>query len=112
MSKRLKKHANTLQFLANCDKHTCKSIVQKAKPDLLSCISDICFNTLQGRVNLKPTEKKKLAKYKTQLRKIANTKTTKKSKRELIQKGGFLSALLGPLLSTVLGPLTKSLLTQ
>lgn len=110
MSKRLKKHANTLRFLATCDKHTSKSILRSAQPELLACVSDICHNILNGRVELSPKERKGLAKYKASLRKIANRKTTQKTKRELIQKGGFLNTLLGPLLSNILVPLTKNLL--
>lgn len=109
MTNRLRKHAKTLQVLATCDKHLRKSIIKGAKPDLISCISDICYNTLQGKVKLNPKEKRKISKYKNKLRKIANPATTLQSRRELIQRGGgFLQLLLRPLL-TVIAPLVKSL---
>ena len=108
MSKRLRKHAKTLHLLANCDNHTAKTVIKGAKPELISCISDICYNTLQGKVKLSPIQKNKLAKYKKELRQIANKSTALKTKRRIIQKGGFL-ALLRPLLSLI-GPIAKSLL--
>lgn len=109
MIKRLKKHAGTLQFLAKCDKHTANTIIKGAKPDLLCCISDICYNILQGKAKLSVNQKAELAKYKTHLRKIADKKTTNKTKKTLIQKGGFLGTLLAPLIGSILGPLAKGL---
>ena len=109
MSLRLKKFAPTLHYLAKCDKHNAKSIVKHSKPELVNCISDICHNILQNRVALSSDEKKSLAKYKNQLRRIAKRSTTKKTKRLLIQKGSFLSAILAPLLGSVLRPLAQSI---
>ena len=109
MSKRVKKYSPTLQFLANCDKKTANSIVRSAKPDFLCCISDICHNILKDKVKLTAKEKKKLSTYKHQIRKIANKSTTNKSKRVLIQKGGFLGAILAPLIGSLLGPIAKTL---
>lgn len=111
MTSRLRKNANTLRLLAKCDKHTAKSIIKSAKPNLISCISDVCYNTLQGKVKLSPMEKRKLSKYKDNLRKVSNKSTTLKTKKELIQKGGFLAALLRPLLSLI-GPLVGNLFKE
>lgn len=82
MSKRLKQHADTLKYLSSCDSHTDRSIITEATPSLSCCFSEICHN-------------------KNHLRKIANRKTTTKVKKRLIQKGGFLSALLAPLVGLV-----------
>lgn len=109
MSKRVKKFASTLHYLVNCDKHTSKSIINSAKPDLINCFSDICHNILQGKVNLSDKEKKKLAKYKSHIRKIANKKSSQQTKKVLIQKGGFISALLAPLIGSVIAPLAQGL---
>lgn len=110
MSKRVKKYAPTLQLLAKCDKKTANAIVKSAKPEFLCCISDICHNILKDRLKLSGKEKRNLSKYKKQIRKIANRSTTNKSKRELIQKGGFLGAILAPLLGSIIGPIAKSII--
>lgn len=112
MSSRLRKFAPTLQYLAKCDKHNAKSIVNNSKPEFVNCISDICHNILRNKVILTPKEKKKLSKYKHQIRRIARPKTTKKTKKVLIQKGGFLSAILAPLLGSVIGPLVNSIFNK
>ena len=108
MSKRVKKYSPTLQLLAKCDKKTANAIVKSANPEFLCCISDICHNILQDKVKLSAKEKENLKKYKHQLRKIADKATTNKSKRQLVQKGGFLGAILAPLIGSVIEPLVKS----
>jgi hypothetical protein len=110
MSHRLKKHAKTLKFLSECDRHTSNSIIKTAKPDLLCCIADICYNILRGKVKLSPIAKKRLAKYKKHIRKIADKKTTANTRRSLIQKGGFLGSILAPLIGTILKPLAQGIL--
>lgn len=109
MTKRVKKYADTLKYLAYYNKASGKSIINSAEPELVNCFSDICYNILNGKVTLSQTERNKLAKYKSQIRKIANKRTTQKTKKTLIQKGGFLSALLGPLLGSIIVPLAKGL---
>lgn len=112
MIKRLKRHAKTLEFLAKCDKHTANTIIKAAKPDLLCCVSDICYNILQGKAKLSSSQKKQLAKYKSHIRKLADKSTTAKTKKTLIQKGGFLGSILAPLLGGIISPLAKGLLGQ
>jgi len=109
MTARIKRHAKTLSYLAECDKHNCKAIINAAGSELLNCFSDICYNVLKGKVSLSPTEENNLRKYKNILRKIADKKSTLKTKKTLVQKGGFLSALLGPLIESVLAPLAKGI---
>ena len=107
MTKRVKKHIPTLHLLSKCDKHTARSVINSAKPELVGCISDICHNVLQGRVQLSKNDKQKLSKYKNHIRKIAKTSTTQKAKKELIQKGGFLASLLAPLLGSIIPGIFK-----
>lgn len=109
MSKRLKKFAPTLEYLARCDKTTAKSIIDKAQPQFINCVSDICHNLLQGKVKLTSEEKKRLKKYKTQLRTVAKKSSSKKTKKTIIQKGGFLGAILAPLLGSLIGPLVSTI---
>lgn len=110
MSKRLRKHAPTLGYLAKCDRNYANAIIKGAKSDLIHCLSDVCHNVLRGNVTLSKAEKLRLKRYKNHIRKVADKNTTAKNKRTLIQKGGFLGALLTPLLQ-VIGPMLKSLVT-
>ena len=88
-------------------KKTANAIVKSANPEFLCCISDICHNILQDKVKLS-AKQKDLKKYKHQLRKIADKATTNISKRQPVQKGGFLGAILAPLIGSVIEPLVKS----
>lgn len=110
MTSRVKKHAKTLRILAQCDKHTANSIIKGANPDLIACISDVCHNTLQGKVKLSDKAKKRLSRYKKSIRKIASKSATLKTKKRLLQTGhGLLSSILIPLLGSVIGPIFKTL---
>lgn len=108
MSKRLKKHAKTLKFLSETDHETAKAIVKTARPDLVNCFTEICYNVLNGNVNLTPSYKRRLIKHKKSLRAIAKKGNKISVKRTHIQKGGFLSALL-PLVGTLLPSLIGGL---
>lgn len=108
MSKRIKRHAKALHYLASCDSNISKSVIKASKPDLICCLSEICHNLLRGNIPLTTKEKTKLTRYKKEIRGVADKKLTQQSKKRLIQKGGFLSALLAPLVSLV-GPLVKSI---
>jgi len=58
---------------------------------------------LKGNVPLNTFQKKKLGIKKNILRQIALKNTSLKKKQKLIQSGGFLGALLGPIISVLGG---------
>lgn len=108
MSNKLKKHAKTLKFLSETDHATAKAIVKTARPDLVNCFTEICYNVLNGNVNLSPSYKRKLTKHKKTIRAIAKKNTKASTKRNHLQKGGFLSLIL-PLVRTLLPSLLGGL---
>ena len=105
MSSRVKRQANVLKALAKAHPHVCHAILKGASKDLLQCLAECAYNILRGNVLLTPLQKKSLTKYKKQIRQVADKKTILKRKRQIVQKGGFLPALLAPLLSSVIAPL-------
>lgn len=58
---------------------------------------------LKGNVPLNSAQKKKLSTKKNVLRQLALKKTSLRKKQKLIQSGGFLGALLGPIISVLGG---------
>ena len=72
------------QFIANCDNKT------------LCCLCEVAKNVLKGNVRLKPTQLTKLKKHRSAIRKLVLKKTSLRAKRHILQKGGFLGALIGP----------------
>ena len=109
MSKRLKKFAPTLQYLAKCDHKTAKALINKQQPQFIDCVSDICHNILRGKVQLSTKEKNRLRKYKNKIRKVASNTSSRKAKKNIIQSGGFLASILLPLLGTLIGPLVRGI---
>jgi len=70
---------------------------------------ECAINTLNGNHKFTKDEKRKLQKYKNQIRALANHKISFKSKRKiLIQKGGFIIPLLTIDLSAVFGVLINN----
>ena len=105
MSSRVKRQAHVLQTLAKAHPHVCQSILRGADKDLLQCLTECALNVLKGNVNLTPSEKTKLTKYKQKLRKVADKKVPLKQKQKIVQTGGFLPALLAPVVKAVVAPL-------
>ena len=108
MSRHVKSNAHLLKVLAECSPELRKSILQSASNSLLTSLCECCLNVLNGNVRLTSHQKRKLVRHKHKLRTLADRKIARKRKKQLlIQQGGFIGALLGPVLSTLAGLLFK-----
>lgn len=97
-----------LYVLKNAEGKLRNNILKVAEPDLIKALCDCTLNTLNGNVQIGSAVKRKLRKYKKEMRKISCTKRNITSKRKLIlQHGGFVPTLLGALLSGVVGAYLK-----
>ena len=102
MSKRVKKNAETLRFLAHCTPKQRKLLLESADKELVTTICECTMNVLKGNVPITKAHKKKLSRYKQHLRNIADKKKSSLKRKEiLIQKGGFLGLILKPVLQTL-----------
>ena len=104
----LRKNGPTLRLLQKAPAPLQKRILDKASPELIRCLCDCAHNVLQGNVEISHHHKRKLKPHK--LRKLADRKVALKTKRRIIQKGGFLPILLSalaPVISGVVGSLIK-----
>ncbi len=104
--KRIKKTFQKIRLLSIATPRARKQMVREGDRELVNCVSECCLNILNGNVRLTPKQKSDLCKHKAKLRTIANKKISLKKKKEIIQKGGFLPLLLGPislLVSKLLG---------
>jgi hypothetical protein len=79
------------------DRRTCCSA------GVCAAFEEVCLNLLEGNIPLTPKEKASLKKRAPAIEKVAKRSTSLKAKRDIIQKGGFIGALLGPALR-LLGP--------
>jgi hypothetical protein len=91
--------ANKRRLIKTCDKH------------LIECFCECSKNILKGNVALKDRHLRRLRREKKNLRALALKKTPLTKKRKILQKGGFIGALLTPVLS-VLGSLFSGLISN
>ena len=100
MSQTLKRNAAFLKLLHKAGPELRKSILRtRCTSDFVKCISECCRNVLKGNVPLTNTQSTTLRRKKKILRALALKKTSQKNKKRLIQNGGFLGFLLGPIVS-------------
>ena len=106
MSKKLKKYAGHIHALSNSSPHMCKAITKHAEPGLVKCLCECALNILKGNVPVSAAQKRKLSRHKTDLRSLAQVKTSAKKKKKILQKGG-----LAPLVAKIALPVFTSLLS-
>lgn len=111
-----KRHLALLHALFHGSPLERKALLKTADKGVIKCICECALNILRGVVNIKPSVKKHLKKYKNTLRTLASsTKRVhrgrgwgwKTKKRIILQKGcgGFLGLLLAPIINTLFGKL-------
>lgn len=105
MSARVRRHADVLKVMAKAKPAMSKAIMKGATPDLIGCLCECAHNVLKGNVPLTKAQKTKLSRYKQDLRAVAKKQTSQKRKCTILQRGGFLPALLAPLLAPAIAPL-------
>ena len=104
MSRRVKTHAVMLNTLAHCSPKQRQLILKTADKGLVDAICECVVNLIRGNVKLSSSQKKTFAKHKRHLRKLADRKTSLKSRKNIIvQRGGFFLPLLSRLIGPVIG---------
>ena len=101
MAKRLQRNLELLKLLKNCKtKAQRKAILKLADKDLIKCLCDCAYNILHGNIKMSRQKQCALKKHGHVIRKFANKKRggLEKKRDFLIQKGGFLPALLAPII--------------
>ena len=107
MSERLREFAPRLRLLAKCS-HSSKErwLENNLNDSLILCLCECSLNILRGNIPLQPKQKMVLAKHKEDLRKLIDKKISIKKKKEILQDGGFIGALLAPIVSILSGLLS------
>src|SRR6201995_3123361 len=104
MSQTLKKFAPYLHILHKSSPKVRKSLTkQHCSPEFVRCICECVKNVLVGNVKLTAEHKRKLKRHKRSLRKLVLKKTSLTEKKKIVERGGFLGALLGPIIKFISG---------
>ena len=75
MSRRVSKHKPFLQLLRSAEKNQQKAILKSASEEQIKTLSEIILNLLAGHIPINLKNKRDLAKYKENLRDLADKQT-------------------------------------
>lgn len=105
----MKKYLPTLKRIHRLGEKAKKQLIKNCDKQLIDCFCECSKNILLGNVKLTKAQLLRLRREKKNLRALALKKTSIKKKRKLLQKGGFIGAILPPVL-TVLSSLLGGLI--
>ncbi len=104
MSAHVKKHLSSLKLLRRVKPGLRRKLLSTANNELIACICECCHNILKGNIKLSSKQRKLLCRHRNPIRALASRKLSLKKKRQLlVQKGGFLPAVLGPIIAAISG---------
>ena len=106
MSERTRRYLPLLKQINRLGHRAKTQLIKKCDREFLDCVSECAKNVIKSNVPLKPAQLRRLRRERKNARVLASKKTSLKKKRRILQKGGFLGALLPP----VLGVLSSLLL--
>ncbi len=106
-TEKLEKHADILRVLARANPKMTKAIIGAADGKLINCLCECAHNVLKGNVPLGHSHLRKLKRCRADVRTLVNKRISKAKKKRILQKGGFLGALLAPVAATVLADVVK-----
>ena len=105
MSEKVKREQEMLRFLVRAKPPAVKAVVKSASPHLIQTLCECCHNVLKGNVPLTPAQKRRLRRHKTSIRELTKKKLSLKKRKQILQQGGFIGALLGPVINVLKGVL-------
>ena len=94
----LKKNAHLLLHLNNCNAKFHRKIISIADKDLIQLFTEILHNINKGNIPLNATQLKTIRKFSKAAKLILKRSTGIESKKRLLQKGGFIPALIAPII--------------
>ena len=88
----------------NLTKRRRQQLLEAGGDPLIKCLGECCHNVLTGNVRMSETSRKRLKRFAKNIRQIGDPKVgVRRKKTLLLQRGGLLPALLGPIISAVTG---------
>jgi hypothetical protein len=103
MSERMRKYVRILRSLLRLSDADKKKMITLCDRGLIDCFSECAKNVLKGTVPLSAVQLRKLRRQKNNLRLLAVKRTSVKKRKKILQKGGFIGAILPPILGIIGG---------
>ena len=113
VGRKLKPTLPMLKMIHEAKDGTRRNVMSCCSRDICEAMTEIAKNMLKGNIPLTETQYSTLRRYVRDMELLADKKSTLRDKRQTLQKGGFLGALLGPalkILSPVVGTIASSIL--
>lgn len=107
MSKALEENIHWLHVLHQGHPKVRKVILENGKKSLVTCLCECAKNILNRNVPVQPHHLKKLKHYRKDVFCLVNKKVSQKKKKQILQKGGFLKALLAPIAVALFSSIAK-----
>lgn len=99
MNQRLTHMLPELKRLCRMSNKDRKQFIKSCGKDFIYCLCECIKNLLKGNVPLTQKQLKSLCRHKQSLRKLSLKRTSLVTRKRILQKGGFLGALISPLLN-------------
>jgi len=104
MSELTRKYLPVLKRIRKMGNKARKDYIRKCDRKFVDCVSKCAKNVIKGNVPLSDRQMTQLRRKRQDLRALSKKKTSLRGKCKILQKGGFLTALLPPVLG-ILGSL-------
>jgi hypothetical protein len=101
MNRRLVQMLPEFRRLCRMSNRERKEFIKSCGKDFIECICECVKNLLKGNAPLKQKQLQCIRRHRQSLRKLALTKTSLASRKRILQSGGFLQYLIGPVVSAV-----------
>ena len=112
----LRKRIATLQNMKQLKKAERLSFLKNCPDECIHALCEVCFNLLHQTINLEKNKKtrlkQKLKPIRVDLRKLADSKLSVKSKRRILRKPQVGNGILGILATTILPALISALTSK
>lgn len=105
---RVRKYADTLRALHAVDGATRNAVMKSAKRELILALVDCARAIANRKVPLTKAQRLAVARKSNDIGRLVSPRLNDSDKRDILQKGGFLGALLGPVVRTLLPALLGS----
>ena len=103
-SDRTRKYLPILKQIQRLGEKAKKQFIKKCDKESINCVSEYAKNVIKSQLSTETHAVATFGRERSNMRVLASKKTSLKKKRRILQKGGFLGALLPPVLG-VLGSL-------
>ena len=105
---RVREHIDILKYLQKISPRRQKAIIKAVDRPILEALSEIALNLIKKNIQLSPSQIEKLKPFEEQIYQLSLRGHGVSKKKRILQRGGFIGALLGSVLPIVLSSLISA----